>query len=258
MIGCIIQARMGSSRLPGKVMKLVDEKNTVLNYVVNQLKHCKFLEQIVVATTTLDEDDVIVKFCHDNNIECFRGEPNDVLDRHYQCAKKYSLSIIVRMPSDKPLLDPNLVDRIISFYKDNLYDYVTTFQLLTFPIGTEVEVFSFSTLEKTWNNANLPSEREHVTSFINNNQNSFKIFNIQNSTNESQYSWAVDTQEDLDLVRKIISKISSRPILISHVLDLFISEPDLVNINQKVNRQESVRKSELEDQEYFNQKRKKQ
>tara|TARA_B100000029_G_C17381889_1_gene890058 strand:- start:13 stop:693 length:681 start_codon:yes stop_codon:yes gene_type:complete len=224
MIGCIIQARMGSNRLPGKVLKLVDEENNVLDYVINQLKHCKLLEKIVVATTTLHEDDLIAKFCQKKNIDCFRGESDDVLDRHYQCAKKYSFSTIIRMPSDKPLLDPSFVDRIISVYKNNSYDYVTTFHPLSFPIGTEVEVFSFSTLEKTWNNASSPFDREHVTTFIYNDQNSFKIFNVLNTTDESQYSWSVDTQEDLELVRKIISKISSRPILIKDILTLFNNE----------------------------------
>ena len=134
MIGCIIQARMGSNRLPGKVLKLVDEENNVLDYVINQLKHCKLLEKIVVATTTLHEDDLIAKFCQKKNIDCFRGESDDVLDRHYQCAKKYSFSTIIRMPSDKPLLDPSFVDRIISVYKNNSYDYVTTFHPLSFQI----------------------------------------------------------------------------------------------------------------------------
>ena len=186
MIGCIIQARMGSTRLPGKVLKDAGNNKPVLYYIIDQLQHCKSFSNIVVATTTLDEDDPIVQFCNDKNIVCFRGNPTDVLDRYYQCAKKYSFSTIMRMPSDKPLLDPELVDRVISFFNNNNYDYVTTFLILTFPIGTEVEVFSFEALELAWKNAKLPSEKEHVTPYFYNNPTLFKIFNIQNQGQASQ------------------------------------------------------------------------
>ena len=113
MIGCIIQARMGSSRLPGKVMKKLDQNSTVISYIIKQLKHSKFLDNIVVATTSLKQDKIIVDFLEKEGIEYFCGDQNDVLDRYYQCAHKFSFSEIVRITSDNPLIDPNIIDSVI-------------------------------------------------------------------------------------------------------------------------------------------------
>ena len=127
MIGCIVQTRMRSFRLFGKVMMMIDEKNSVLSYVLNQLSNCKLLDKIVVATTDLPEDNVIVDAAKKMGYDFFRGSVYDVLDRHYQCAKKFSFSTIVRIPSDKPLIDPEVVDNIIEKYHSASYDYVLNF-----------------------------------------------------------------------------------------------------------------------------------
>ena len=231
-VGCIIQARMGSTRLPGKVLMDVTKEKPVLYYVINQLKHCKSIEKIIVATTTLQEDDKIVQFCMDNKVSCFRGDSKNVLERHYRCAEKFSLSKIIRMPSDKPLLDPEVVDEIVEIFNSNSFDYVTNFLPSTFPGGTEVEVLSFDSLKKSWGNAALPSEKEHVTNYIYNNRNDFRIFNVVNSEDLSNFRWAVDRIEDLKLVREIVSKIHKNPILIKDILELFKNEPSLVEINK--------------------------
>ena len=118
-IGIIVQTRMGSTRLPGKVLMKADETNLMLDYSINQLKHCKNSHKIIIATSSLKRDDPIEKHCKNLNIDYFRGDERDVLDRHYQCAKKFSLSHIVRIPSDKPLIDPQIVDSIIDFFKIN-------------------------------------------------------------------------------------------------------------------------------------------
>ncbi len=153
-IGIILQTRMGSSRLPGKVLMKADETNLMLDYSINQLKHCKNSDKIIVATSNLERDDPIEEHCKTLNMDFFRGDEQDVLDRHYQCAKKYSLSHIVRIPSDKPLIDPQIVDSIIDFFKENDFDYVANFEIIqknnslifnsTYPSGTEVEIFSFN------------------------------------------------------------------------------------------------------------------
>ena len=244
---------MGSSRLPGKVLKKIDNDYSVLYYVVKQLQSSELIERIVVATTTLDEDDEIVEYCKKYNFEYFRGHPTDVLDRHYQCSKKYSFTNVVRMPSDKPLLDPTLVDKVISIFKKNDYDYMSTFQPLTFPVGTEVEIFSQKALELAWKNAKLPSEREHVTPYFYNNPKFFNIFNLKNFKNTSHFGWAVDTQEDLNFVCQIVSKIPDRPITISMIIDLLEKYPELVEINENVDRQESVKKSKQEDEKFLKQ-----
>ena len=249
-IGCIIQARMGSTRLPGKVLLDVTKGKPVLYYVINQLKHCKSIEKIIVATTTLQEDDKIVQFCIDNKVSYFRGDSKNVLERHYRCAEKFSFSKIIRMPSDKPLLDPEVVDKVVEVFNSNSYDYVTNFLPSTYPGGTEVEVLSLDSLKKSWEKAILPSEKEHVTNYIYNHRDDFRIFNVINSENLSNFRWAVDRIEDLRLVREIVSRIRKSPILIKDILELFKNEPSLVEINKQVDGNESNAKSEKEDK-YF-------
>ena len=179
MIGCIIQARMGSTRLQGKVMEKVDDANIVLDYVINQVKFSKKIEKIIVATTILPEDDVICEYLDSQKICFFRGSSEDVLDRYYQCAKKFSLNNIVRITADNPLIDPNVIDLIVDEYEKNKCDYASNTIHRTFPYGTEVEVFSFESLEKAWNNAKKNSEREHVTPFMYDSQNGFVLINTE-------------------------------------------------------------------------------
>ena len=251
-IGCIIQARMGSTRLPGKVMMNVEDQKPVLYFVIKQLQECKLIDKIIVATTTNDEDSQIVNYSKNLGIDYFRGSAKDVLDRYYQCAKEYSISTIVRIPSDKPLIDPEIVDNVINFFRNNSYDYVTNFlSNPTFPSGTEVEIFSMNALKKAWKNAKLPSEKEHVTPYFTNHKDEFKITHVENSENLSHLRWAVDRIEDLKLVRKIVSKIKKRPIMMKDIVDLFTKEPELVEINKNVNRKEGDMKSSKEDQEFL-------
>ncbi len=239
---------MGSTRLPGKVMLRIDEKNPVIYYVIKQISESKFCDKLVIATTTLLEDEKIVKFAKDMNISCFRGSVEDCLDRYYQCAKEFSLSTIVRITCDNPLIDPTLVDDAILFYKSNSYDYVTNCRPRTFPQGTEVEIFSFSALERAWKEAKKTSEREHVTPYLYNNPDQFKIFNIKNNENVSQLRWTIDRKEDLEFVKKIVSKIKKSPILMSDILKLLKIEPELININKDYIMDEGYLKSLKEDQ----------
>ena len=250
MIGCIIQARTGSSRLPGKAMKLLDEKHPILYYVISQLQHSKLLDDIVIATTDLEEDDIIVKFAQENGFKCFRGSEKDVLDRHYQCAKKFAFSTIVRIPSDKPLIDPQILDKVVKVFSTSEYDYVSNFLQYTFPYGTEVEVFSFKALEKAWKLAMLPSEREHVTPYIYNHRDEFKIFNVNNSEDLSHLRWEVDREKDLELVKIIVERIKNRPIVLKDIMNLYAQEPTLFNINRNNNPNEGYLKSLKEDEEF--------
>ena len=254
-IGCIIQARMGSTRLPGKVLMEVIEGKPVLYYVINQLKYCKSFEKLIIATTTLPEDDKIVQFCIDNNVNYFRGDSKNVLERHYRCAEKFSLSTVIRMPADKPLLDPEIVDKVVEAFNSNSYDYVTNFLPSTYPSGTEVEVLSFNALKIAYEKAILPSEKEHVTNYIYDHKDDFRIFNVVNSENLSNFRWAVDRIEDLRLVREIVSNIHKSPILIKDILELFKNEPNLVEINKQVDSNEGNTKSKKEDEEFINSKK---
>ena len=159
------------------------------------------------------------------------------------------------MPSDKPLLDPEVVDKIVDTFNSNSFDYGTNFLPSTFPGGTEVEVLSFSSLKKSWEKAMLPSEKEHVTSYIYNHRDDFRIFNVVNSEDLSNFRWAVDRIEDLRLVREIVSKIHKNPILIKDILELFKNEPNLVEINKQVDGNEGNTKSEKEDKEFLDSKK---
>ena len=125
MLGCIIQARMGSTRLPGKVMRLLDGTNPSILFTIQQLKNCPNIDKIIVATTTHSEDDQIELFCKKIGIDVFRGNSDDVLLRYYDCAQSFSLDSIIRVTADCPLIDPSIVEKAISIFKNNNYDYVT-------------------------------------------------------------------------------------------------------------------------------------
>lgn len=234
MIGCIIQARMNSTRLPGKVLMNIDGKFPALFYTVEQLKNSKLLEKIVIATSSNQEDNDIEKFCRKYNIKCFRGSLENVLDRYYQCAKEFGITTIVRIPADKPLIDPEIVDEVIQKFKENSFDCVTNFQPSTIPSGTEVEIFSFSALETVWKNASSAFDKEHVTPYIYKNKEQFKIFNVVNKEDLSNFRWALDYKEDLELIRKIVMKIEKRPILTRDIINLLNKEKELIKINQNV------------------------
>ena len=239
-VGIIVQTRTGSTRLPGKVMMKADDKLLMVDYVINQLKYSKLHDEIVIATTDLKQDDVIFDYVTNRNIPCFRGDEKNVLERHYQCAKKYAFSTIVRIPSDKPLIDPTIVDSVIEKFQSNSYDYISNFSvdvndndrfIPSYPSGTEVEIFSFTALETAWKNASSEDEKEHVTPYIYSNPEKFKIFTFKSEKNLSQFRWALDYENDLKLIRIIISKIQKRPILMNDILELFEQEPDLTKIN---------------------------
>jgi len=250
MIGCIIQARMGSTRLPGKVIQKIDGEKTVLDYVINQLKASKKIDTIIVATTNLQEDDIIFNHLKFQQIECYRGSSEDVLDRYYQCAKKFGIDDIIRITADNPLIDPNIVDIIIDKYKNRKCDFITNAMHRTFPYGTEVEIFSFKNLEKSWEMAKKPSEREHVTPFICDPKNGFKLINIKLKENYSHIRYTVDKIEDLLLVKKIIKNIVERPILMKNIINLYKKNPKLFEVNKHI--QHDGHLSALKkDEEYF-------
>jgi len=237
-VGIIIQTRTGSTRLPAKVMMKADDEFLMIDYVINQLQHSKLSDKIVIATTNLDQDDIIYDYVTNRNILCFRGDETNVLQRHYECAKKYSFSTIVRIPSDKPLIDPTIVDTLIEKFQSSSYDYISNFSVnvdneffSSFPSGTEVEIFSFAALENAFKNANTADQKEHVTPYIYEHPKKFKIFTISSNNDLSKFRWALDYEKDLKLIRLIISKIKKRPILMSDILTLFKNQPELTEIN---------------------------
>ena len=247
MIGCIIQARMCSTRLKGKVLHKINSEETILSFLLKQITNCKSLKTVVVATTELDEDDVIVDFLKSYDVEIFRGNSENVLDRFYHCAKKFKFSTIVRLTADNPLIDPQIVNDSIQKYSNSDCDYLTNSIDRTFPNGTEVEIFSFNALETAWKFAKKKSEREHVTPYFYNNPNKFKIYHFKQKQDQSKFRYSIDRKEDYLLVLKILSKINTRPIKTSDIIELLTNYPEIKKLNSHIIPNEGYVKSISED-----------
>ncbi|MDE1817931.1 MAG: glycosyltransferase family protein [Thaumarchaeota archaeon] len=257
-ITAIIQARMGSTRLPGKVL-LEIERHPMLYHVIKQVRASKIIKEIIIATTIEQEDDVIAEYCKKNTVKYFRGSKKDLLDRYYQCAKKFRCDPVVRITSDCPLIDPTLIDKVIGKFMNGSYDYVANnlekvddkWQNATcnFPQGMTVEVSSFEALEKAWKEAKKPSEREHVFPYVQFNPKLFKVSNLKNRVDFSFIRCTVDRKDDLSFVREIYSRVSKRKkfVSIKDILKIVKKEPELVKINNKIPFDEGYRKSLEED-----------
>ena len=240
MITAIIQARLNSSRLNKKILLKIENKN-LLEHLFSQLSYSTHIDKKIIATTINKIDDEIENFAKLQNITFFRGNPLNVLDRYYRCAKFFNLETIVRISGDAPLIDPSIVDKTIEYYKKNNFDYVSNFFNRSYPIGTEIEIFSFKTLEKCWMNAKKSSEKEHVTPFIYNHPELFKIGHIEYKKNISYLHWTVDQIEDFKFVELIFKKIKKRPILMDDILELLENEPELLEINKNIDPFEGSR-----------------
>ena len=250
-MACIIQARVGSTRLPNKIFKKLDDKFTVLDYVLNQITCSNLINKIIIATTTLDEDNDVENYAKKLKINYFRGSSEDVLDRYYQCAKKFSITTIVRITADCPLIDPQIIDQLIKTFQSNSYDYVSNTQPITFPVGIAVEIFSFNVLENAWKNAKLPSEREHVTPYLYNNKRKFSTYNIKSPEDYSFIRLTIDKMNDLQFLKLLISKIKNRPILLNDVIKFTFENPETVKINNDTLPLEGYLKSLKKDKEFF-------
>lgn len=202
----IVQARMTSTRLPGKVLKEVMGK-TLLAYQLERLRRVQLADEIILATTTNQTDDVLAVFAAAEEIRCFRGDEQDVLDRYYQAAVFAEADVIVRVTSDCPLIEPDVIDEVIQVYfKSPGVDYVSNTLSRTYPRGLDVECFSFKALEIAWKNANKTYEREHVTPYLYQQPNFMKK-EVKAAGEYSQYRWTVDTQEDYELVKILLEEI---------------------------------------------------
>lgn len=245
-IDCIIQARIGSTRLPGKVLKEIEGK-PLIYYVLDQVNKSKLINRQIVASTTNPKDKILIEKVKQLKYNTFAGSENDVLDRYYQTAKYFGTNIIVRVTSDCPLIDPEVIDKVIKVFLNNKSDYCSNVQPPTYPDGLDVEVFSFQALARAWKEAHLMSEREHVTPYIWKNTDKFKISNVAYDKDLSYLRLTVDQEEDFILVKNIYEKIKKRPILLNDLIKLFGKEPELLKINSKYSRNEGYAKSLKED-----------
>ena len=239
MIAAIIQARMGSTRLPGKV--LMDLNGIpMLQYQVDRVVKSKLIEQVVVATSTLPQDDEIATFCKKNNIAFFRGSENDVLSRYYEASVEYKADIIVRLTADCPLIDPAVIDMTIGLFTKNSLDYsVNTVPPATscFPDGSDVEVFSIQALERANQEATSKEDREHVTFYFwkSEEKDTFKIAQLGNHENWSKYRFTVDYPEDYEVVLKIDQELKKRNQFgtLEEIINILKEHPEIVDLNSK-------------------------
>lgn len=243
--GVIVQTRVGSTRLPGKVMLDLCGK-PVIDHVIDRLKQSRLLDEIIIATTTHERDAIIVEQAKKNGVKRFCGSEDDVLSRYYYAAKENNLDVVVRVTSDCPLIDPAILDDVVDFYMRNNYKLVTNagtdLNQRTFPRGLDVEVFSFSALEYAFNNAQESYQREHVTPYLYEIY-SDSVYYYKNDIDYSNFRWTLDTVEDYALISAIYERLYKEydsKFGFYEVLELMKSNPELVKINAHVEQKKFV------------------
>lgn len=234
----VIQTRTGSSRFPQKVLRPLGGRPIFLR-LVERVRQAKYAGQVVVATTFMPEDDIIESLCMSIGIECFRGHPTDLLDRHYQAGLAYEADAVVKIPSDCPLVDIGVIDEVIGLYLRHKgdYDYVSNLHPATYPDGNDVEIMSMTALEKAWHEAERDFEREHTTPYIWEKPDKFTIANVvfKLGNFSMTYRWCLDYPEDYQLIKAIFDELyPTNPFFsVTDILELLNRKPQLMKINER-------------------------
>lgn len=254
MILAILQARVSSSRLPGKVLKPI-LGIPMLARQIERVQRAILIDRLLVATSDNITDDPIEQLCRQSGVECFRGQLNDVLDRFYQAATPIAPKHIVRLTGDCPLCDPGLIDQIIKYHLVGNFDYTSNTVEPTYPDGLDVEIFRFTCLEQAWKEAKLPSQREHVTPFIKLQSERFRIGSYKNTTTLFHLRWTVDEPLDFELVSKIYEFLYPRnqEFTTQDILALIDNNLELKALNTCYQRNEGWQKSLLADELFLKQ-----
>jgi spore coat polysaccharide biosynthesis protein SpsF (cytidylyltransferase family) len=226
----VIQARMGSTRLPNKVLADLGG-SPMLAQVAARVRQARTVDEVVVATSTASQDDAVEVFCASQGISCFRGSENDVLDRYYQAARAFAADVVVRISADCPLHDPRVIDAVVSRFDPARADYVSNTVERTYPDGLDTEVFSFAVLERAWREAAWTSEREHVTPYIWKHPELFRIEQVKQSADLSALRWTVDEPRDLALVREVYRRLAGRDFTMNDVASLVADDDLLRTVN---------------------------
>lgn len=248
MILCIVQARSSSSRLPGKVLKTILGKPMIL-YELERLKRSKRIDKIVLATSQDESDNGLANSVVDNGFEAYRGSLDDVLDRYYQCAKQYQPEHVVRITGDCPVIDWRIVDAVIGAHLTEGNDYTATSE--EYPDGLDSEIVRFSALEQAWKDARMSSEREHVTLYIRNHADQFRCGQIVCRQNLNKLRWTVDEPQDFEFIRQVYEELygQNNDFSMQDILQLLKRRPELLAINQGIQRNAGLLKSLREDKE---------
>lgn len=244
----IVQARIGSRRLPGKVLAEIGG-SPLLAWVLTAAGAIAGVDQVILATTTHPQDRPLLALADTLGAVGFAGSENDVLDRYYQAAREFQADGVVRVTADCPLLDPAVSGQVLKNFLEGESDYVSNCHPCTYPDGLDTEAFSFQALEKTWKEARLPSEREHVTPYLWKHPELFRARSIVNPTDLSSLRWTVDEPEDLEFVRSICARLApaSPPYSMEQVLAVLRRHPNLAQRNAHYVRNEGYEKSLQQD-----------
>ena len=238
----IDQARMQSTRLPGKILKEVQGK-TLLEYQIERLRRVKLADDVVIATTIKEADQPIVDLCSKLAVSCFRGSEEDVLSRYYDAAQVHGADVVVRVTSDCPIIDPIVLDHILSAYlaDPDLYDFVSNTLVRTYPRGMDAEVFPFRVLQEAHHESLNPGEREEVSPFMHQRPERYRLLNIAYASDQSHHRWTVDTPADFDLISRIIEELypKNSSFSLEDILQLISLRPELSMINSQVKHKET-------------------
>lgn len=234
---CCVQARMGSTRLPGKVMLPILGR-PVIWHVVNRLRHSRLIDEIVISTSANPLDDVIGNFARSEGISCYRGKENDLMDRLYQTAKLFNANAIVRITADCPLIDPKVVDTVVKKFLDNAekVDYVSNIIKRTFPDGLDTEVIGYEALHKAWQEVTDEFWREWATMYFVENPQKFRLMNVEYFRDLSKLRWTLDYREDLEFIREVYKHLYSNNeniFYMEDILKLLEQRPEIAEINSK-------------------------
>jgi len=234
--GAVIQARMGSTRLPGKV--LIDlAGEPALTRVINRTGRARTVDTVIVATTTKSRDDPLADLCAASGTACFRGSETDVLDRYYQTALQHDLDMIVRITSDCPLIEPTIIDLVVTGYLERAgtLDYASNIiPRRTWPRGLDTEVMSIEALTRAWRESEDPDHREHVTPYIYSVQGGFSIHSVEHADDFSHHRWTLDTPEDLEFLQLIYTHFGRDDFAWTEVIALLEQNREWVDINRDV------------------------
>ncbi len=235
----VVQARMGSSRLPGKVL-LPLAGQPLLVRMVERVRRARLAGTVVVATTTDAADDAIAALCTVHGLPCFRGDALDLLDRHYQAALHYGADVVLKIPSDCPLIAPEVIDEVMGYYLHfaDRYDFVSNLHPATFPDGNDVEVMPIAALETAWREARRPLEREHTTPFFWENPDRFRLANVAWETGQDfsmSHRWTIDYPEDYDFIKAVYEELyPTNPTFgLADILHLLERRPDIAQLNAR-------------------------
>lgn len=234
MTVAIIQARMGSTRLPGKVLRPLAGR-PMLEHVIERVRRAARVDEVLVATTTNPEDAEIMALCQELGCASFRGDEQDVLDRYYQAARASAATVVVRITSDCPLIDPAIIDEVLTVLVKSGADYASNIApTRTFPRGLDTEAFTFTTLERCWREASEPASREHVTAYIYRHPERFRLAGVTHEGDESAHRWTVDTAEDYALAGRLCTHFGHNRFGWQEALAAVEAHPEWTGLNAHI------------------------